>query len=72
MKKRVLSIFMAVALLLTLLPTTALAYRDSDSLGYKLFRGWDSRHKQMIAETDSAILNGTVVKIGNTIILQFT
>ena len=66
MKKRVLSIFMVVALLLTLLPTTALAYRDSDSLGYKLFSGWNTRHTQMIAETDTAILNGTVVKIGNT------
>ena len=49
MKKRVLSIFMVVALLLTLLPTTALAYRDSDSLGYKLFSGWNTRHTQMIA-----------------------
>ena len=66
MKKRVLSIFMAVALLLTLLPTTALAYRDSDSLGYKLFNGWNTRHTRMIPETNSAILNGTVVKIGNT------
>ena len=66
MKKRVVSIFLVAALLLTLLPITAFAYSNNDELGYKLFSGWNSSHSKMIAEDEAAILNGTVVKVGST------
>ena len=66
MNKKRLAWVLAVVLLLSLLPVGGMAAQKDNKLGYKLFRGWNSSHSQMLQESNSTLLANTVVKVGST------
>ena len=66
MNKKRLAWVLAVVLLLSLLPVGGMAAQKDNKLGYKLFRGWNSSHSQMLQETNSTLQANTVVKVGST------
>lgn len=66
MNKKRLAWVLAVVLLLSLLPVGGMAAQKDNKLGYKLFRGWNSSHSQMLQETNSMLQANMVVKVGST------
>lgn len=66
MNKKRLAWVLAVVLLLSLLPVGGMAAQKDNKLGYKLFRGWNGSHSQMLQETNSTLRANTVVKVGST------